>query len=302
MTKFTHYLLSVFGLVVCATILARAQGVVSIPKPIPGWANLVNSAKPNTVFLLGPGAYHTSVPITISANNIVLAGAGARMTTIVADAKMRALIDSTSRVLSLRDIVVNANQMADVAIHEVMPSAGDTKALDGVLAQNAVMDGIVLEACQGCVLNGVWSSRNGRDGIVLAGCNDSVALGISSQWNGGRGIVLRKSVTNGVNFSGGMTLVGPNAEQNGSTQIEIVDTTTAVLIENPWIEGSSVETDGIRIEAPHVTVFGGRISGKGARGNTAAVHLMGDGNDASIEGNVQMGNESPFSNFARIAR
>jgi hypothetical protein len=302
MPKFALLCRLLLGVTALAAVPASAQGVVSIPKPVPGWVDLVNGAKPHTVFLLGPGEFHTSVPISISANFVVLAGAGARTTTIVADAAMPALIDSTSRIISIRDIVVNANHMANVAIHAVMPTAGDTKVLDGVYAQNAVKDGIVLVACQGCMLNGVWSARNGRDGIVLAGCNDSIALGISSMMNGGRGIVVRKSVTNGGNFSGGMTLLGPNAEQNGLAQIEIEDTSTAVLIENPWIEGSSIETDGILIRAPHVTILGGRISGKNAEGNSAAVHLVGDGKDASIEGNLQMNNEVPLGNFARIAR
>ena len=302
MTRFTPRWLALAAAIAFATASAPAQQVVSIPMPVPGWADTINAAKPNTVFLLGPGAFHTSVPISISVNNIVLAGAGARTTTIVADAAMPALINSTSRIISIRDIVVNANHMADVGIHAVMPTHPDTKVLEGVLAQNAVSDGIVIEACQLCTFDGVSSSRNGRDGIVFAGCNASLALGISAQWNGGRGIVLRKSVTNGMNFSGGMTLVGANAEQNGSTQIEIVDTYSAVLIENPWIEGSSVETDGIRIKAAHVTVLGGRISGKSSDGSKAAVHLMGDGKDASIAGNVQMANETMLSNFARIAQ
>jgi hypothetical protein len=302
MKNFARLCLLLLGVAALATALTSAQGVVSIPKPVPGWVDIVNAAKPHTVFLLGPGEFHTSVPITISASFVVLAGAGARTTTIIADAAMPALIDSTSRIISFRDIVVNANHMADVAIRAVMPTAGDTKALDGVYAENAVKDGIVLVACQGCTLTGVWSARNGRDGIVLAGCNGSIALGISSMWNGGRGIVLKKSFTNGVNFSGGMTLLGPNSEENNSTQIEIVDTSTAVLIENPWIEGSSVETDGILIRAPHVTILGGRISGKNAEGNSAAVHLVGDGKDAHIGGNLQMENEVPVGNFARIAK
>jgi len=148
-------------------------------------ADTINAAKPNTVFLLGPGAFHTSVPISISVNNIVLAEP-VREPQPLWPMRMPALINSTSRIISIRDIVVNANHMADVGIHAVMPTHPDTKVLEGVLAQNAVSDGIVIEACQLCTFDGVSSSRNGRDGIVFAGCNASLALGISAQWNGGR--------------------------------------------------------------------------------------------------------------------
>ncbi|MGD0829522.1 MAG: right-handed parallel beta-helix repeat-containing protein [Terracidiphilus sp.] len=302
MTKLLRFFLHFLGTTFLAAVPALAQQVVSIPKPVDGWMNIVNGAKPNTVFLLGPGVFHTSVPISISAVDVVLAGAGARTTTIIADAPMSALIQSTSRFVSLRDIVIDANHLAGVAIHEVMPTAPDTKALDGVQAKNAITDGIVIEGCQLCTFEGVSSFRNGRDGIILAGCNASIALGISSNWNGGRGIVLRTAVVNGVQFSGGMTMIGANAESNGAVQIEVEDTSSAVLIENPWIEVGQTETDGIRIEAPHVTVFGGRISGKSLDGKVAAVHLVGAGKDASIEGNVQMGNQALFSDFARIAR
>ena len=174
MTRFTPRWLALAAAIAFATASAPAQQVVSIPKPVREWADIVNAAKPNTVFLLGPGIYHTSVPISITANNIVLAGAGARTTTIVADAAMPALINSTSRIISIRDIVVNANHMADVGIHAVMPTHPDTKVLEGVLAQNAVSDGIVIEACQLCTFDGVSSSRNGRDGI--AGTADDVTV------------------------------------------------------------------------------------------------------------------------------
>lgn len=302
MTNDVRFCLNILGAVLLVAVSAHAQQVISIPKPVVGWSNTVNGAKPNTVYLLGPGVFHTSIPISISAVNVAVIGAGARTTTIIADAAMPTLIQTTSRYVSLRDIVVDANHLAGVAIHAVMPTASDTKALDGVQAKNAITDGIVVEGCQLCTFDGVSSFRNGRDGIIFAGCNASIAIGVSSQWNGGRGIVLRRDMLNGVQFSGGMTLVGANAEENGSTQIEVEDTSAAVLIENPWIEGGSAETDGIRIEAAHVTVFGGRISGKSFDGRMAAVHLLGDGKDASIEGNVQMENEKPFSNFARIAR
>lgn len=302
MTKVVRFLLHIIWAVFLAAVPAFAQQVVSIPKPTDGWANTVNAAKPNTVFLLGPGVFHTSIPISITAVDVVLAGAGARTTTIVADVAMPALIQSTSRFVSLRDIVVDANHLAGMAIHEVMPTAPDTKALDGVQAKNAITDGIVIEGCQLCTFDGVTSIRNGRDGIIFAGCNGSIAQGVSSSWNGGRGIVLRSSVEVGVQFSGGMTMIGVNAESNGAVQIEVENTSSAVLIENPWIEVGQTDTDGIRIEAPHVTIFGGRISGRSLDGKVAAVHLIGDGKDASIEGNVQMGNRTAFSDFARIAR
>lgn len=291
----------VIGSLAPGIVPASAQHVITIPRPVSGWANTVNNAPPYTLITLGPGQYHTSVPITISRPGITIAGAGARATQIIADARMGWLVESSSREMGIRDVAINANHMAMTAIHMDHPTFPDTGVLNGVFASFAINDGIVLHDCQICTISGVSSYNNGGNGIVFAGCNACTAMGISAQRNGGFGIVIEPGEENGLHFSGGMTLIGPNAEANGRAQIAVQHTTTAVLIENPWIEGHSMETDGILIEAPQVTVLGGRISGPGGHG-TAAIHLSGPGEDAIIVGNVQMENEKIMSTYARIAR
>ncbi|WP_041855786.1 hypothetical protein [Candidatus Korobacter versatilis] len=286
-------------LLVLLALPVAAQTQLNIPKPVDGWEKQVNSAAANTLITLGPGKYHTRVSLRFLNPNIAVQGAGARMTEIIADAKMPALVDSTSRIVSFRDLVLNANHQATVALHALKPTYPDTRAIEGVMVTNALGDGAVIEACQMCEISGLSSWRNGRDGIVLAGCNGCDVHGISSQFNGGRGIVISGFKDDKDSFSGGLTLTAANSESNQGAQIEVAGTKTSVAILNPWVEGGGEGVDGIRVQSPQVSIIGGRISGKSRGGSAAAVRLVGDGKDTIVSG-VQMVNEA--GNFARVAK
>ena len=299
MIRFTKIPAALLLTAMLGIVPASAQHVINIPHPEAGWENTINSAPAYSVITLGPGQYHTSVPIKVSAPGITIAGAGARATQIIADARMEWLIESTSRTVSLRDLVVNANHMAATAVDMDDSTYPDIEVLNGVFASFAINDGIVLHRCQICMISGVSSYKNGGNGVVFSGCNACTAIGISAHENGGVGILIQPNSDTGEQFSGGMTLIGANAEANKRAQIHVQNTTTAVLIENPWIEGHAEATDGILIEAPHVSVLGGRISGPGGRG-TSAIHCVGAGKDANVAGNVQLAGDVAGSTYGRV--
>lgn len=133
---------------------ASAQHVISIPHPQARWENTVNSAPAYTLITTAPGQYHTSVPIRISLPGIRLVGAGVRATQIIADARMERLIETTSRTVSIRDLVVDAIHMAATAINVDDSTFPNARVLNGVFANFAINDGIKLHRCQMCLICG----------------------------------------------------------------------------------------------------------------------------------------------------
>jgi hypothetical protein len=276
-----------------------ATGAGTVSSPWVGWEKSVSEAPATSRVVFAAGKYATATGVIIR-TNILIEGAGARGTEIIATRPMPFVIGSdgtNARYFGLRSLVVNANHLATNALLLIKPTAFDVPALENVMAKGATSAGVVVRGCQLCTMRGVHSTQNGGEGISLEGCNGSVASGVMSTKNGGDGIVLRKYVEGSTTFSGGMSFYGIDAESNGGHSVNIIDTLTPVSFFGGWIEGGAPGKDGFHITAPVVSISGMRISGKNAGTQGYAVNLLAGAEAADIRG-VMLINEA--GEFAQI--
>lgn len=273
----------------------------SIASPWRGWEKAVQTATDGTTIYFANGVYRTDTGISITADRIALVGAPARGTTILAGAKMGAVISSvrtTAHTLSLEKLVVDGNNLAQQGIVVSRVSSYDSPVLEDVMVRKAAQTGILVTACQLCQMRGIASAQNGGAGIDFEGDNGSVAMGINSAYNGGAGLVVRAATVDNVKYSGGMMFLEADVEHNGDVAVDVVDTSSEVLFVGGWVEGGARDRDGFRIAAPNVTVQGFRISGSN-EGHGVAIDLLPGAEDAHVSSN-SLGNEVGQPEFNKV--
>jgi hypothetical protein len=239
------------------------------------------------------GTYLTSQMIVLPGQIFVDADPG---TIIKASKSMPAVMtadvalkpDYAAQQLSLRNLRLDGNKLADNCIYLYKISMNYFAALDGVSTHKAVNDGIVLAACQGGSFRNIQTFDNGGNGIAILGCNSASFDSISATANKKSGAYIsRFTDKNGAHFGGGCTVTRLHCESNAEHGVDIfkVVNNNRVNIVGGWIEMNG--GDGVRITSSPVTISGSLFFGVGA-GSNYAVHIM-SGSQVCVTGCTLVG-------------
>jgi len=196
---------------------------------------------------------------------------------------------------NIRNLVIDANSLATNGLRVCKASMSHFTAIDGLQVQNAVGDGIVMQACQGGIFQSLRADSCGGRGIVLQGCNAARLYGASAVGNTGDGIVVERWVDGAATYTGGCYLFGVHSESNDGHGIVIASSPTPSVVIGGWLE--NLGGDGVRI-AGYVPLVQGILIGAGRNQETTyAVHLV----NGAKGGTVRDCSFGGTGNFAHVA-
>jgi hypothetical protein len=247
------------------------------------------------------GTYLTSQMIVLPEQIFVDADPG---TIIKASKSMQAVMtadvamkpDYGAQQLSLRNVRIDGNRLANNCIYLYKISMNHFDALDGVSTHKAVGDGIVLVACQGGSFRNIQTFDNGGNGIAILGCNSASFSSISATANKKSGVYIsRYSDKTGAHYGGGCTVTRIHCESNAGHGVDIfkVINNNRVSIVGGWIEMNG--GDGVRITSSPVTISGSLFFGVGT-GSNYAVHIM-SGSQVCVTGCTVVGAKGSVFGF-----
>jgi hypothetical protein len=239
------------------------------------------------------GTYLTSQMVVLPEQIFVDADPG---TIIKAGKSMRAVMtadvamkpDYAAQQLSVRNLRLDGNTLAENCIYLYKISMNYFAALDGVSTHKAIGDGIVLVACQGGSFRNIQTFDNGGNGISILGCNSASFDSISATANKKSGAYIsRFTDKNGANFGGGCAITRLHCEINAEHGVDIfkVVNNNRVSIAGGWIEMNG--GDGVRITSSPVSISGSLFFGVGT-GSNYAVHIM-SGSQVCVTGSTLVG-------------
>ena len=211
--------------------------------------------------------------------------------TLLADAPMESVLKvNMAAYLSLERLRIDANNLATYGA-KFYKISGVRNQIQQLEVTRALSHGFYFDKCQVAVFDGLDAESNGGDGFYVRDSNGAVFRDSQARWNGGNGFTLTA-----LDFSGGASIRGGSIEGNGGHGIDVVNTTSPVLLTDIWLESNT--GDGVRIGTRDVGVNGLSIVGYGL-GDNYAIHLVPGAKGAYVTGNyVQRSGGS--TNYASI--
>ena len=222
------------------------------------------------------GTYMVSSPLVVDDTTYLFGGVNS---IIKASAEMECIIKNSENVafvnqnFSVKDITLEGNHLAQKGLFLYKISMEHYAAVDGLKVNNCTADGVHLNLCQTSSFYNIRVTGCGN-GVLLQGCNNAKFYNLSACSNIGYGVKV-DAVSGG---SGGVSIFGIHAEQNGGDGLILNNVNSMASVFGGWLEENAGH--GVYINKSMAYVTGLTVTGTGKNGNR---WLYVDGDLATVE-------------------
>lgn len=231
----------------------------------------IQAALSHNKVYLPDGTYMVSSPLVMDDTTHLYGGVNS---VIKASAEMDSILTNNENVayvnqqFSIQNIVLDGNNLAQKGLYLKKISMEHYGAVDGLKVRNCLNVGVYLQTCQTSAFYNIRVT-DCKHGILIEGCNNAKFYNIAACSNTSSGI----GVMAGTGGSGGVSIYGIHAEQNGSHGLILSDLNSMATICGGWVEENGGH--GLYIMGSMAYITGLTVTGTGKNDNRW-LYVVGD--------------------------